>query len=219
MAKEVSVGLQGIIAQMLKPLKDLPLGIVIEALSGYKVIPFDPHDKKDKELLMKLQKVALLTGKKVNEKGIHRPRPNEVGNDIEPYVKDALQEVGYKTDTPTTKSGKKKSTGYPDIIFWDSHNRVSYIECKTYNISNVDTTQRSFYLSPSDDFKVTHESRHFGLCFEIIVKGSTGNNHKYMCKSWKLINLEKLELDVKYEFNSDNQRMYDKRLILAEGNI
>lgn len=59
----------------------------------------------------------------------------------------------------------------------------------------------------------------FVLCFEIYVGGRRHKNNLYKCKSWKILTLENLEVDVKYEFNSDNARMYVPNLILAEGKI
>ncbi|KJR41216.1 type II site-specific deoxyribonuclease [Candidatus Magnetoovum chiemensis] len=211
--------LEGIIKQMLSPLKGLPFKLVIEGISGYKVLAFDLEDAKNKELIENLKTVAKSACKEVNKNGIERPRPNEVGNDIEPFIKNALTTIGYKADTPKTKDGKKKSTGYPDIEFEDNYKRTNYLECKTFNIDNVNTTQRSFYLSPSEDFKVTRNAYHLAICFEIYVEGRKGINNVYKCKSWKLLNLENLDIDVKYEFNSDNHRMYDSSLLLAEGNI
>jgi len=219
MKNNYSDELNGIISQMLKPLKGITFAAVIEGLSGFKVLAFDEGDVDDENILEILKKVAVKTAQKVNKDGILRPRPNEVGNDIEPFVKDSIVELGFKASVPTTSSGKKKSTGYPDLLFWDKKKRPMYLECKTYNIKNVSTTQRSFYLSPSTDFKVTTTAHHFGICFEIITVGNNGNNHIYKCNSWKILDLSKLEVDVKYEFNSDNRRMYSDELILAEGNI
>ena len=45
---------------------------------------------------------------------------------------------------------------------------------------------------------------------------SIKNKHLYKVKSWKILDLSKLKLDVKHEFNADNKRLYDKKLILAE---
>lgn len=216
---KTSKELEGVIVQMLQPLKGLSFNIVIEGLSGFKVIPFDKNDAKDKAILEKLQKAAKIAGQKINKNGILRTRPNEVGNDIEPFVKEALNEVGYKANIPTTKYGKKKSTGYPDIEFIDEYGQINYIECKTFNVNNINTTQRSFYLSPSKDFKVTTNAHHFAICYEIDVFGRIGKNNIYKCISWKILNLEALQLDVKYEFNSDNAKMYNEKLILAEGEI
>jgi hypothetical protein len=215
---KISKELEGVISQMLRPLKGLSLSIVIEGLSNKKVIPFQKDDNKDITVLENLKKAADIVLNKINSTGIKRPRPNEVGNDIEPIVKASLSEVGYFSDTPMTLSGKKKSTGYPDIEFKDEFGRWHYIECKTYNIESIDTSFRSFYLSPSDDFKVSQDAHHFGFSFEIYVENSIGNLHIYKVNNWKILDLSKLELDVKYEFNSDNKRLYDKELILAEKN-
>jgi hypothetical protein len=219
MKSKNSKELDGIISQMLKPLKGISLNVVIEGLSGCKIIPFDIKNKKDKELLDTLKKVVIKAGKEVNKTGIVSSRPNEVGNDIEPFVKNALNEFNMEAYTPLTIDGKHKSTGYPDIEFIDINRRTNYLECKTFNIDNVDTSQRSFYLSPSEDFKITKDAHHFVISYEIYVAGRSGSNNIYKCKSWKLITLENLECDVKYEFNSDNKRLYDPKLLLAEGKI
>ena len=214
--KKISKELEGVISQMLKPLKGLPLGIVIEGLSGYKAIPYNNKSPKDRKVLSVLKKCANDVLIDVNNKGILRSRPNEVGNDIESFVKEALNKLDYKADTPITINGKKKSTGYPDIEFIDEYKRSHYLECKTFNINNIKTTQRSFYLSPSDDFKVTKDAHHFGISFEIFVEKSIKNKHLYKIRSWKILDLSKLELDVKHEFNADNKRLYDKKIVIAE---
>lgn len=211
--------LEEVIKQMLTPLKKIPFNLVIEGLSGYEIIPFNRENSEDKKLLNNLIKVANKAGLEVNKLGIKRARPNEVGNEIEPFVKRALNEIGYKADTPTTNSGGKKSTGYPDIEFIDEFDRANYLECKTFNIQNIATTQRSFYLSPSDEFKITKNAHHFVISFEIFVEKSIGKENIYKCKSWKLLSLEGLDVDVKYEFNADNARLYSKELIIAEGNL
>lgn len=153
--------LENVIRQMLTPLRGLPLSLVIQTLSGHKVIPFNSADPKDRSLLDKLKIAAMEAGLEVNKTGIRRPRPKDVGNDIEPFVHDALNKQGFRAHTPITSSGKRKSTGYPDLEFVDTDGHTHYLECKTFNRENVETTQRSFYLSPSDDFKVTQDARHF----------------------------------------------------------
>lgn len=211
--------LEDVIKQMLNPIKNIPFSIVIEALSNCKVIPFDSNSEHDQAVLRKLEIIAEQAGNKINKNGIHRLRANEVGNDIEPFVKDAMNINGYNADIPTTLSGKRKATGYPDIQFVDEFGRVHYLECKTYNIDNVATTQRSFYLSPSDDLKVSQDAHHFVISFEIFVDGREGNMNIYKCNSWKILSIENLLIDVKYEFNSDNLRLYSNEMVLAHGNI
>jgi len=211
--------LEDVIRQMLRPLKDIPLNLVIEALCGKKVIAFDKSDSRDQRLLEKLKEVCVLAGTEVNKTGIARARPNEVGNDIEPFVKSALKAVGYRAYTPKTMTGKSKAIGYPDIEFVDEYERTNYLECKTYNIENIATTQRSFYLSPSEEFKITKDAHHVVVSFEIFVAGTSGRNFVFKCRGWKIISIENLLVDVKYEFNSDNRRLYSRDLILAEGTL
>ena len=220
MSKEkYTLKLENIIKQMLKPLKGIPFSLVIEGICGCEVIPFNKRDPKDVNLLKMLTIVAKQAGNAINKEGIRRPRPNEVGNDIEPFIKKALITQGCKATTPSTKAGKQKTTGYPDIIFEDKYGRTNYLECKTFNIKNVSTTQRSFYLSPSENFKVTNDAHHFILSFEVVESGRIKKTNIYKCKSWKILSIENLEVDVKYEFNSDNARLYIKDLILAEGKL
>jgi hypothetical protein len=213
--------LENVVKQMLTPLKDIPFNLVIEAMTGKKVLFFEPQNSEHKKILELLKQTALYAGKEVNKNGILRPRPNEVGNDIEPYVKSALNSLGLNADTPIGPKGHKKSTGYPDILFWFNNNPY-YLECKTYNIEIIETTFRSFYFSPSDEFKVIYDAPHFILSFEIYVAGEQGAKHIYKCRHYKILSIERLSLDVKYEFNSDNRRIYSGRngtVILAKGEI
>ncbi len=213
--------LENIIKQMLQPLKDVPFNLVIEAMTGKKVIAFDFSNQDHKNVLELIKQAAINAGKEINETGILRPRPNEVGNDIEPYVRKSLNKLGLKAEVPSGPSGHKKSTGYPDIIFWYK-NTPYYLECKTYNVKNISSTQRSFYFSPSDEFKVIYDAPHFILSFEIYVAGEKDNKHIYKCSRYKILSIESLSLDLKYEFNSDNKRMYsgnDGTIILCEGEI
>ncbi|MCK5832103.1 hypothetical protein KAH81_00365 [bacterium] len=211
--------LEAVIAKMLEPYKDVPFDVIIKGLCGFNVIPFDLDDEKDKKLLSTLKKVAKKVCKDVNSKPILRKRPNEAGNDIELYVKRVLEDFGLKAEIPTGRSGKKKSTGYPDIIFFDESGRPNYLECKTFNDKSLDTSFRSFYLSPSDDFKVTTDAHHLVISFEIYVAGRSKEKNIYKTRGWKILSIENLLCDVKHEFNSDNKRLYSEKLILTEGTV
>jgi len=67
--------------------------------------------------------------------GLSMTRPNEVGNHIEPFVKDALNSVEMEAGIPLTSNGKHQSAGYPDIFIKDKDGRITYLECKTYKIN------------------------------------------------------------------------------------
>jgi len=146
----------------------------------------------------------------------------EVTNGLREFkIRGAPHSLDLRADIPIGPSGYKKATGYPDILFW-FNNDPYYLECKTYNVETIETTQRSFYFSPSDEFKVIYDAPHFILSYEIYVAGEKENKHVYKCRHYKILSIESLSLDVKYEFNSDNRRMYsgkDGTVILYEGDI
>lgn len=205
--------LENIIKQMLKPIRNIPFGVVIRAMTGFEVIPFDKTDKNDKLLLKNLSKATKIAAQEVVKKGgIKRPRPNEVGNDLEPFMESALKSVGYSdADKPKGKSGKGKSAGYPDREFTDN-GRTVYLEVKSFaKATNSNSTLRSFYLSPSDDFKVNKNALHLLIAFEVVKE-----NDAYYVSGWKIVTVDKLFVDVKYEFNSDNKRLYAESAVLAE---
>ncbi|MEM3526325.1 MAG: hypothetical protein QXV37_02835 [Candidatus Jordarchaeaceae archaeon] len=213
--------LERIIQQMLIPLKDIPFPLVIRAISGNEVIPFDYNSNEDVELLNLIEKSVIDAGQTMVKNGVYARRVNEIGNAIEPFVRDSLNKFGLEADIPTVKNGGKQAVGYPDLTI-SFKGKTHYVECKTYNKETENTTQRSFYLSPSDKFKVTKDGHHFLVSYGMERLGSAGSKgDRYKPFHWRILSLEKLLVSVKYEFNADNRELYGvgKGLILKEGII
>lgn len=195
---------KALITQMREPLRGVPLNLVVEALTGHKVLPFDTENPDHAEVLKRLNAAAASVVAKIHcDGGIQSKRVNEVGNAIEPLVRDALTAHGLPATIPTgAKSGRARATGYPDIAF-TFNGACFYMDCKTHSAATANTSLRTFYLSPSDDPKISRDAVHLIISFETARDGDT-----YRLVRYKLISLERLSLDVKYEFNSDNRRMY-----------
>jgi len=211
--------LEKTISQFLKPLKNISFKIAIKAMSGCNVIPFDKDNPQDQQLLKDLIEATKIGAKNANQRGIFTRRENEVGNHIEPFMIDALNKIGLKADRPETKEGKKKAVGYPDIFVKDRNNRPNYIECKTYNERNYQTTQRSFYFSPAErptDFKVIYDARHLIVSFKIERAEREGKS-AFVPVYWKIFSTDNLIGQIKHEFNSTNKQMYTEEALLAEG--
>jgi hypothetical protein len=212
--------LENALAQMLKPVKGIPLNIIIKSLSERTVIKFDRNNPADQRVLEQLERAIRICADEVKRKPIRRPRPNEVGNDIEEYVFRSLREVGLKPSAPTSANGHAKSTGYPDILFHDAEGRPTYLECKIFAHGTDPSTMRSFYLSPSESFKVSLDARHLLLAYGMQAEAVPNSRDSlYRPRSYKLVDLHDLLCDVKYEFNSDNRRLYDHDLMLLEGTV
>lgn len=172
----------------------------------------------DAALIAALEKVATEVAVAVRVKPIFRPRPNEVGNDLEPFVLAACQKVGLKAELPTSASGRTQRNGYPDILVWDAAQRPTYLEVKSFADGAPFTNFRAFYMSPSANPKVCRPARHLVLGFGVVSQPH-GAKSAYEAVSYKLLDLHDMQCDVKYEFNADNKRMYAKGLVLASGKV
>ena len=216
--KERIERLEEVIAQFLKPVKGIPFNVVVRSLCQHQVIKIEQQKVEDKELIASIVACAGLVGKDVSANPIKRPRPNEVGNDIEAYIMRALTSVGLKCSRPLSAGGRGQGVGYPDILIEDRYGRPTYLEAKIYNQDTADSTMRSFYLSPSDNFKVSRDARHLLLAFEMVRKPlANANLSAFTAVAFKLVDLHDLEIDVKYEFQSDNRRLYSTGALLASG--
>lgn len=151
--KERLTVLESLLAQMLKPVRGIPFSVIIKSLSEKEVIKFDTKDAADAALLARLKTAIRLTATEVQKSPIRRPRPNEVGNDIEAFTMRGLAAAELMAERPTSEKGYGKSTGYPDILVFDEAKRPTYLECKIFAHGAPMTTMRSFYLSPSESFK------------------------------------------------------------------
>ncbi len=213
--------LEEAISQFLQPLKNIPFKIALKVISGCRVIPFDRDNSDDRQLLKDLVEGTKIAAKNANKQGIFTRRENEVGNHIEPFMIEALNKIGLKADRPETKEGKKKAVGYPDIFLRDRKGRPNYIECKTYNERNYQSSQRSFYFSPAErptDFKVIYDARHLIVSFKIERVERSGKR-VFIPVHWKIFTTENLIGQIKHEFNSTNRQMYREEDLLAEGEV
>jgi hypothetical protein len=203
--------LEKVIEQFLQPIKGIPFELVVKSLYKHEVYQFDKMATHNILLIDKLFYAMKKVCAEIKQTPIKRPRPNEVGNDIEPYVIKALIEIGLDASTPKTAKDKGKSTGYPDIYINNQPHPI-YLEVKTYAKKNHGTTQRSFYLSPSEDAKITKNAHHLLVGFEVEKNGDL-----YHPVGFVIADLYGLECDMKSEFNSDNKRLYSPERIIAEG--
>jgi len=205
--------LEEVLAQFLKPIRGIPFEVIIRSLCDVAVEKFNMEGERNRKILHFIVEAARTTCREVQANPIERPRPNEVGNDMEPFVIRALNQHGLDAAAPRTRNGMGKSTGYPDIRI-ETDGPPIYVEVKTYAAANHDTTQRSFYLSPADDPKVFEDGYHLLVGFEI---ERTGN--LFTPVAFEIVDLFGLVCDMKSEFNSDNRRLYQPDRVLAHERV
>lgn len=211
--------LEDVLAQFLQPIRNIPFNLVVRAMTGHEVIDFDSSNSEDIQLLQSLIRAGHIVAETVAETPIRRPRPNEVGNDLEPYVMSAIRRANLLTERPKAKDGRGQGVGYPDILI-SQNERKTYLEVKSYADGSALTTMRSFYLSPSENPKISCDARHLLIGFGMTSTPVAGSRDSlYFVSSFQIANLFSLKCDVKYEFNSDNFRLYDKDLILHSAKV
>jgi len=210
--------LEQTINKFLEPLKGIPFPVAIKALTGFEVLAFDKVTEQNKRLLEQLSKAAQMGGKDAFDEGIITARPNEAGNNIEPFIVKALKQVGLTAGKPLSKSGKKKAAGYTDIQIEDTEGRTIYMDCKTYNTLTKNQSFRTFYFSPSKDPKITKDAFHLLMSFELDMADRRGKR-AFVPISWQIYTLDKLLIQVKHEFNASNKELYTKDALLAQGKI
>ena len=205
------------LAELTKPAKKIPFKTVIEATTGHRVLDLDTNNATHVDLQSKLLKAARLAGERASREGIVAARPNEAGNYLEPFVRAALKECGVEARIPRTTQNRAQVTGYPDVEI--TAPTPCYLELKTYNARTVNTTQRSFYYSPSVAPKVTQDAVHLLLAFEL-AKIERGGKTIFVPTHWKLVSLSALEVDLKFEFNQSNRGLYGAtNATLSEGAV
>jgi hypothetical protein len=207
--------LENTVKTITKPLREIPFPVVIKALTGRQVLSIDKDSKNCRELLQRLATGVSMACKNARKVGIQTRRPNEVGNRIEPFVREALTSMGMVATVPITRSGRPKKFGYPDIFIKDINNTICYLECKTYNIENIDSSFRAFYLSPSEESKIIADAYHLLVSFEIEEENRAGGK-VFVPVHWRLYSLETMRLQIKHEFNASNREMYTRDALLME---
>ena len=207
------------LAELTKPAKKIPFKEVILATTQHRVLNFDTNIPAHRALFDKISAAANSALTNARAAGLFSARANEAGNHMESFVKAALKEVGLTARTPVTTEGDAQTVGYPDVEILGA--LPCYLELKTYSASTVNTTQRSFYYSPSAKPKVTHDALHLLLAYELERTEREGRT-TFLPTHWKLVTLENLEVDLKFEFNQSNRGLYGKdaaRSLLGESGV
>jgi hypothetical protein len=176
---------------------------VIERTSGFKLVPINLNEEEDKELrtnLVKSCKNFLALSSKA-DRGHKGARVNEVSKKFEFELVEEIRKTGLNTQILSAQ-------GYPDIELRDIHNRVTYLEVKITS-KEKKTGFRSFYYSNAK--KIASDARHLLLGLRVIKDGEY-----WRLAEWTLIDLSKLSVHLKAEYNASNVIIYTAESTLAK---
>jgi len=132
-----------------------------------------------------------------------------LGNYIDGQLMGLIQSIrGFKASRPHISSGKRQSSGYPDIVV-EFNNKTIYAETKTYQEKTKESTLRTFYFKPTEKekFKVNRSCPHILIGFEVESKGEK-NRSPFIVKGFRIVDLYSLKVNFKPEFNANNPMIY-----------
>jgi hypothetical protein len=106
---------------------------------------------------------------------------------------------------PQTPDGAEQRTGYPDLrIEHVASGTIAYLDPKLFEESSHQSTLRTFYYTPRPDSSKVNDNAHH-LLLGISHDGNDGN---WTFTGWKLIDLSKLQVRLKTEFQASNRDLY-----------
>lgn len=184
---------------------------VVEASTKCKILPVDP---KLNEKLLIIKKTFRDNLKEIssNVEKNYTGRANELSNYMECVVFKQLENIpDFRVAKPSISIGRKQTAGYPDLLV--TANALNfYLEVKTFQLKTADSSLRTFYYKPSESSKVNFSCPHVLISFEVESLGKD-NKSPFRINNFKLIDLYKLKVNLKPEFNASNVELYSCRQI------
>ena len=182
---------------------------VIEASSGQHVLPFDEgnslHGELSERLNLELKKIASRLSQQDSPVREER-RINEASRHFEDALIEAFAgDADWEAGIPPTRDGRSQRSGYPDIkLVHKPTGSVFYLDPKLVEAGSWDSSSRSFYFEPKkESLKINDDAVHL-----LIGIGHNGQTGAWQFPEWKIVDLSKLELRLKPEFQASNADLY-----------
>ncbi|MFA7342732.1 MAG: hypothetical protein WC003_00375 [Terrimicrobiaceae bacterium] len=198
-----------------RDVKAIPFPDILAAATGKKIIPIEPET--DRAWLDRLGKSLdkVLAGLNDPSQGIHKAgRINEASRFVEDQIRIELnRQTGWKCTVPTTSAGGEQRSGYPDLRLVLENGDVVYLDPKLFEAGSRNSTLRTFYYEPKTTTNKVHDdARH--LLVAIPHNGKTGASLRLL--GWELVDVSRICVRLKAEFQASNHDMYHKDNVVAE---
>ncbi len=183
---------------------------VIEETCGVYILKFDPTNPAHQTIhgaITEASEEARIELSQENSPIREKRRINEASRFFEDALLtrlDAHPEL--RCGIPKTAAGKEQRSGYPDLrIEHLASGTVAYLDPKLFEGTSVKSTFRTFYYEPSDQIKVSEDALHFLVGFP-----HDGRSREWTFGPAEIVDLSKLEVNLKTEFSASNRDLYKK---------
>ena len=183
---------------------------VAEACSGKRVLPLT-DDPAHLRVTAAIARALTLTIAELNqsESPVRQLRRiNEASKFFEDGIHRHLNAVpNIKCDTPPTRAGEHQRSGYPDLRIIDQETKlVFYLDPKLVEQGSAESTFRTFYFEPKNEtLKITADAVHLLVGIE-----HDGKEQQWTFTGWRMVDLSKLRVRLKAEFQASNSELYQK---------
>ena len=197
-----------------RDLKGIPFSEVLASTTGKKILPVDPA--KDQAWLKKLGTILDRTLAKLNDPThpMHSAgRINEASRFIEDELLAECNKVeGWSCGIPKTTAGNEQRSGYPDLRLALPDGSVVYLDPKLFAAESRTSSLRTFYYEPkTTTSKVQDDARHL----LVGVHHNEGQGGQLRLEGWDLVDISKINVQLKAEFQASNRDMYrDETIVL-----
>ncbi len=182
---------------------------VVYAATGKQVLPLDQTQEAHLALFKAIKTVmkdVLLEHNQDSSPTRNLRRINEASRYFENSLishLDALDD--FSCAPPTLLSGKTNRSGYPDLrLVHIPSGTVAYLDPKLLEEGSLTSTLRTFYYSPKKRTnKINDDAIHLLIGIE-----HDGNDGRWKFTHWNLVDLYKLKVRLKAEFQSSNSDVY-----------
>lgn len=146
------------------------------------------------------------------ENPIKGRRINEGSSYFEDAILEKIRELPcWKADFPKTAQGREQRSGYPDIRAVAPDGSIFYLDPKLHKADSKTSSFRTFYYEPKTTTnKINDDAVH--LLAGLGHNGGEGG--KFQIVYWNLMDLSKLRVGLKAEFQASNQEMYQEEKLL-----
>lgn len=186
-----------------------PFADIVAAATGHQVIPVSEAGEGLPVIQAAIEAAAtdclvIFSGPESPLKDLRRI------NEASTYFETSLRALIHAHDDlscsiPTTGDGTEQRSGYPDLrIEHEPTGLVVYLDPKLFEKKNRASSLRTFYYTPkTSSSKIREDAVHFLLGF-----AHDGKDGAWTFSGWDLVDLSKLEVGLKAEFQASNRELY-----------
>jgi hypothetical protein len=194
---------------------EMPFPKVVEVSSGHRLLAVEPEDPVHTAALNLISSALDATLAEMNAedspaKGLRRI------NEASSFFEDGLRRLidghpDFECGVPPAATGKVQRSGYPDLrVHHPASGKTFYLDPKLYEESGRASTLRTFYFtSAPGTLKIGEDAVH--LLVGIYHDGVDGG---WKFNGWDLVDLSRLKVRLKSEFQASNRDLYSGQLIL-----